>query len=142
MRKFLVFLFLIVFINPVFAFFWNKKEKPSLFLSNKDPRQTIEYDEKIDNQDVFKVGDRIYFLVYTPDGFKSDYIKYQVFKQDDNAHLGGYSRVRNITKRVYDKNYYVDYFVIAEAGKYGLQIFDIENLHHWIAFGHFLVVNE
>ncbi len=142
MRRLLVFLLLFCFVNPVFAFFWSKKEKPTLFLSTNDPRLTIQHNQKLANQDVFKIGDRIYFLVYTPDGFKSDYIKYQVFKQDDNAHLGGYTRIRNITRRVYDKNYYVDYFILTEAGKYGLQIFDIENLHHWIAFGHFLVVNE
>ena len=50
--------------------------------------------------DVFGINKRIYFLIYTPEGFKSDYIKYQIVKQDDNAHVGGYSRVRNITRRV------------------------------------------
>jgi hypothetical protein len=49
-------------------------------------------------------------VVYNPQGFKSDYIKYQVFKQDDKAHIGGYSRIRNITKKLNNKNYYIDYF--------------------------------
>ena len=142
MKKLLAILFLILLCTPTYAFFFKKKEKPTLFLSSIDPRVTISYDEKINNEDVFKIGDKIYFLIYNPEGFKSDYIKYQIFKQDDNAHVGGYSRIRNITRRVDNKNYYVDYFVLSEAGKYGLQIFDIENLHHWIAFAHFLVVEE
>ena len=142
MKKFLVILFLILVCAPCYAFFWKKKEKATLFLSSSDPRITISYDEKINNEDVFNIGDRIYFIIYNPEGFKSDYIKYQIFKQDNKAHVGGYSRVRNITRRVDNKNYYIDYFVLSEAGKYGLQIFDIENLHHWVAFAHFLVVEK
>lgn len=142
MKKFLLILILLSITSPCHAFFWKKKEKPSLILSSKDPRETISYDEIIISEDVFKLGNRIYFLIYTPDGFKSDFIKYQLVKQDDKAHVGGYTRIRNITKRVSDKNYYIDYFVLSEAGKYILQIFDIENLHHWIAIAYFVVVNE
>ncbi|MBQ4646583.1 MAG: hypothetical protein IJB79_04475 [Candidatus Gastranaerophilales bacterium] len=141
MKKILLFLIIFFICSPSYAFFWKKKEKPSLFLSSTNPSLSISYDEKIQNEDVFQKGKRIYFLVYVPEGFKSDYIKYQIFKQDDKAHVGGYSRIRNITRRVNDKNYYIDYFVLSEAGKYGLQIFDIENLHHWIAFAHFLVMD-
>ena len=125
-----------------FGFFWKKKEKPSLFLSNVDFRQAISLEEALPNYSIFKKLDRIYFLVYVPEGFKSDYIKYQIIKQDDKAHVGGFTRIRNKTCRVNDKHYYIDYFVIQEAGKYVLQIFDIENLHHWITYGHFRVVDE
>lgn len=142
MKKIAAILLLILLFAPSYAFFWNKKEKPSLFLSSKDPKATISYDEKINNEDVFNVGQKIYFLIYTPFGFKSDYIKYQIFKQDDNANVGGYSRIRNVTRKVDNKNFYIDYFVLSEKGKYGLQIFDIENLHHWIAFAHFLVIEN
>ena len=37
-------------------------------------------------------------------------------------------------------NYY-DYFILYEAGKYYLQIFDIENLNQWIVIGEFRVVD-
>lgn len=143
MKK-LIFLFFLsfFFMASANAFFWNKKPEPSLFFTSTDPRIAINYDEKIENHSVFKIGQRIYFLVYNPQGFKSDYIKYQVIKQDDNAHIGGFSRIRNIVKRVSDKNYYIDYIVLSEAGKYALQIFDIENLHQWIIYGHFRVVEE
>ena len=142
-KKILIIFFVLLFLNSTcFAFWFNKKQKPILVLSSVDPRAKIEAEEKIPNHSVFKIGQRIYFLVYTQDGFKSDYIKYQIVKQDDNAHVGGYSRVRNVTRKVTDKNYYIDYFVLSEAGKYALQIFDIENLHQWIAFGHFRLVGD
>ena len=142
-KKISLILLLMAFLTmPTYALFFKKKQKPVLIFSPTDPRIEASKDERIVNHDVFRVGDRIYFLIYTPEGFKSDYIKYQVIKQDDKAHVGGYSRIRNVDCKVKDKNYYVDYIVLSEAGKYALQIFDIENIHHWIAFGHFLVVNE
>ncbi|MBQ9149787.1 hypothetical protein IJX73_02540 [bacterium] len=141
-RVFILLLLTVLLAPSSFGFFWNKKEKPSLFLSPNDPRAEIAYELPLVNHAVFKKLDRIYFLVYVPEGFKSDYIKYQIVKQDDKAHVGGYTRIRNKTCRVSDKNYYIDYFVIQEAGKYIIQIFDIENLHQWITFGHFRVVDE
>ena len=71
---------------------------------------------------------------------RSDYIKYQIVKQDDNAHVAGYTRIRNITCRVKNKNYYSDYFILFEEGKYFLQVFDIQNLHQWLVIGGFRVV--
>ena len=90
MKKFLIILFLFLFCTPTYAFLFKKKEKPSLFLSSRDPKLTISYDEKINSEDVFKIGSKIYFLIYNPEGFKSNYIKCQIFKQDNNAHIGGY----------------------------------------------------
>ena len=142
MKKLAVILIALFLFSPTYAFFWNKKEKPSLFLSSINPKNSIEFDKTLENHSVFKVGQRIYFLVYVPDGFSSDYVRYQIIKQDDKAHVGGYTRVRGSTKRLNNKHYYIDYIVLSEAGKYGLQIFDITNLHHWVAFGHFRVVNE
>ena len=136
--------FLIVLISLLFAsslaFPWKKKEQPSLYLTPSDPRSDYNYEEKVKSHSVFEVGKRIYFYVYTPEGFSSDYIKYQIVKQDDNAHVGGYTRVRNITRRVKNKHYYLDYFVLNEKGKYILQIFNIDNLHQWITYGEFRVV--
>lgn len=142
MKKILALIIAILLIPSSFAFFWKKKEKPSLFLSTTDPREKIAIEAPLENHSIFKKQTRIYFLVYVPEGFKSNYIKYQIIKQDDKAHIGGFSRVQNKTCRIKDKHYYIDYVVIQEAGKYAIQIFDIENLHHWITYGHFRVVNE
>lgn len=121
---------------------FKKKAKPVLFLSNSEQNLEKEILENVHGTDVFEVNERIYFLVYVPDGFKSDYIKYQIVKQDDKAHVAGYSRVRNKTCRLKNSKYYEDYFVLSEAGKYFIQIFDITNLNQWVAFGGFLVVSK
>ena len=143
MKKIILSLFFIVLLIPcAFAGFFKKKENPVLYFSAIDPRIQTGYDQKIEPINVFKVGDRIYFGVYTKKGFKSNYIKYQIVKQDDNAHMGGYSRVMNKTVRVSDKNAYVDYFVINQKGKYFLQIFNLENLQQWIVMGAFAVLDE
>ncbi|MBR2068548.1 MAG: hypothetical protein IJ877_02180 [Candidatus Gastranaerophilales bacterium] len=143
MKKILYFLFLIlIFTGSVEAKLFDKKSNPVIFLTPYDPRAKISYDEKIEPVNVFRVGDRIYFSTYTKKGFKSDYIKYQIVKQEDNAHTGGYTRVMNKTVRVNNKNYYVDYFIINKAGKYFIQIFDITNLQQWIVMGAFAVVDE
>ena len=144
MKKLLLILFLILFIFvPIANAKWFKKdEKPQLYLTSYDPRISRGYDDKIEPINVFRVGDRIYFSVYTKKGFSSDYIKYQIVKQDDNAHIGGYSRVTNKIVKVSDKNSYIDYVVVNSAGKYFIQIFDIENLQQWIAMGAFAVLDE
>ena len=46
----------------------------------------------------------------------------------------------NVKCRIKNKNYYSDYFILYEKGKYYLQVFDIENLQQWIVIGSFNVV--
>lgn len=138
MKKILLILLIFLLSVPCFAFSFSKKEKPNLIITSYDPS----VEKNIEPQDVFKVEQKIYFMIYTKTGFKSDYIKYQIVKQDDNAHIGGYTRVRNITRRVRNKNYYYDYFTLSQAGKYYIQIFDIQNLHQWLAIGAFRVVEK
>ncbi len=139
----LIFIFfgILCFINPVYSFSFKKKEKPYIVLSSADLNRE-ENLKKATLNSVFRINERIYFYVYTPDGFKSDYIKYQIVKQDDNAHVQGFTRIRNITKRVKNKNKFVDYVVLSQKGKYFIQVFDIENLHQWIAIAGFLVVDD
>ena len=144
MKKITVFLFLI-FIFLSFssdAFSFKRKEKASLYLTATDPRVQTYTSDRNEPINVFRKGDRIYFSVLNPKGFKSKYIKYQIIKQDDNAHIGGYSRVMNKTVMIQNKNYYIDYFTINSKGKYFIQIFDIENLHQWIVMGAFAVLDE
>ncbi len=97
---------------------------------------------KVQAKNVFPVNSRIYFAISNPKGFKSDYIKYQIVKQDDKAHIGGLTRIRNVTCRLKNKNSYFDYFLLGEAGVYYIQIFDITNLQQWVAIERFKVVSE
>lgn len=140
----LFFLFSFIFFSTnTFGFeLFKKTPKPALFLTSYNPSTELQYDKIIKSQEFFKTNSRIYFQIYNPKGFKADYIKYQIIKQDDNAHTGGYSRIRNITSRLKNKNYYSNYFTLSEAGKYYLQIFDIENLQQWVAIAHFTVEND
>ncbi len=123
-------------------FFKKEDNKTYLFLDTKDPRDVQGIDAKLASYQVFKKSDKLYFYIYNKNGFKSDYLKYQIVKQDDNAHIGGYTRIQNKTIRLKNKNYYLDYFVLNQSGKYYIQIFDITNLNQWIAFGEFRVVDE
>ena len=144
MKKLFLSLLITVLLIPYCSagIFNRSDKKPVLYLTAYDPRVQRGYDDKIEPVNVFRLGDRIYFSVYTKKGFKSDYIKYQIVRQDDNAHIGGYSRVMNKTVKVSNKNYYIDYFVINRTGKYFIQIFDIENLQQWIVMGAFAVLDE
>lgn len=131
-----------IFLNSA-VFAWGfKKNKPVLIMSPTDPTVSVSYDEQLYNYEVFKPNTRIYFYIYNPKGFKSNFVKYQIVKQDDKAHVGGYSRIRNITKRLNNKKEFSDYFTLSEKGKYYLQIFDITNLHQWVAITSFGVVDE
>ncbi len=139
MKKVLLILFLMfILVNPSFA--WGKKPKNLLYFGHSEGEIEKAVIDNIENKNVFKIGEKIYFLTYVPEGFKSDYIKYQIVKLDDNAHVAGYTRIRNITCRVKNKNYYSDYFILFEEGKYFLQVFDIRNLHQWLVIGGFRVV--
>ncbi len=136
----LLVILLLFFAQSVFA--WQKKQKPSLYITAQSPFEQKGYETQIQSDSVFKLNSRIYFLIYHPQGFKSDYLKYQIIKQDDNAFVGGYTRIRNKTVRIKNKNYYCDYFVLSEAGKYYLQIFDITDLNTELAIGGFRVLDE
>lgn len=140
MKKIIILFFIttLFFLNFAFA----KKENPVLLLTSYDPDVSKIKTDEIKAQQYFLKNSKIYFLIYVPEGFKSDYIKYQIVKQDNNAHVGGFTRTRNVTLRVKNKNYLKDYFTLSEPGKYFIQIFDIQNLQHWLAISSFRVVND
>ncbi len=147
MKKIVVFIIILLFFSFNYSLAKKEKEKPILILSSKDYIQSANDIKSIDfvkfqNEFYFKTNSKIYFFVYNPSGFKSDYIKYQIIKQNDNAYSGGFSRIRNVTVRIKDKNFYKDYFMLTLAGRYYIQIFDIENLQQWITIGSFGVFND
>lgn len=129
----------LIIVMPCYSF-GRKNNKATLYMADN---QNLLIDSMSGNSTfdwVFKKDSKIYYWINNPKGFKSDYIKLQLVKQDDNAHVGGYTRIKNKTIRVKSKHSYGDYFVISEKGKYFIQIFDIENLQQWLVIGSFLVV--
>ena len=126
---------------PAYSF-GKKKVKTDLILSHVNPLIYDSFDEKIQTDRYFKKGSRIYFLIQNPNGFKSEYLKYQIVKQDEKANFGGYTRIKNQTVKLKDKYYFSDYFVLHEAGRYYLQVFDITDLNHWLNLEGFMVIDE
>ena len=142
MKKILFSFFTVVLLFSA-CYGWGKKKLPTtLILSSVNPLVYDMFDEKIQTTRYFTKGSRIYFLIQNPNGFKSDYIRYQIVKQNDNAHIGGYTRVKNQTAKVKDKYYFSDYFVLYQTGKYYLQVFDITDTNHWLNLEGFAVIDE
>lgn len=140
MKKIVIsFLAFIIAAIPCYSL-GRKNNKAVLYMAENQNLLIDSMSNKAQFDWVFKINSKIYFQINSPKGFKSDYIKLQIVKQDDNAHVGGYTRIKNKTVRVQSKYSYGDYFIISQKGKYFIQIFDIENLQQWLAIGSFLVV--
>jgi len=93
------------------------------------------------NQVNFNTGQRIYYLFIAPEEIKSPYIRVQVFKVTDTNAIGGAEVVRtNDYRLMKDERYYhSDYFVIHQKGRYGMQVFSMDNLQYPMAIGQFYV---
>jgi len=79
-------------------------------------------------QNVYKRGDRIYYLLYNPKEFKTRLLKVQVFRKDPDADdMWGYEYLYNKTAELNDKKFYTDYFIINKAGYYIVRIFEFTN---------------
>lgn len=88
---------------------------------------------------LFHTGERIYFGLIAPKGFKDNVLKVQIFKQDDKREYWGYSYYYNREVRLDNRSYYTDYVVIHQAGHYIMQAFNISNLHSPVILGDFVV---
>ena len=49
-------------------------------MTQNDPRLGVSYDEKIPTYEVFKTGQRIYFIIHNPKGFESNFINKTIIK--------------------------------------------------------------
>lgn len=79
-------------------------------------------------QNTFKKGERIHYLLYKPDEFKTRLIKVQVFRKDADAdEFWGYEYLYNKTVELQNKKLYTDYFIINKTGYYIFQIFEFTN---------------
>ncbi len=115
-----------------------KEKEESGILFNHEP---ITKDNVMNASRTFEVGERIYYLFYTPEKLTSEFIRVQVFKAGDNVPRGGYSIVWTCDYRVMKQNmyYYYNHFVLHNAGRYVMQVFDIDNLAKPLAWNFFYV---
>lgn len=101
------------------------KEEPVIIFSSTPFSREHGYTE----QSRFKVGDKIYYLIYNPYEFKTRLIKVQVFRKeyDKTGDFFGYDYLYNKTVELNDKKFYTDYFIINKNGYFMFQIFDYTN---------------
>jgi hypothetical protein len=109
-----------------------------LVLFNTEPitKQNVLNDEKI-----FKSGNKIYYLFLAPEKMKNEFIRVQIFKMTDKAPWGGNEVVRTKDFRLMkdEKYYHTDYFVLHEKGRYVLQVFSHDDFQHPLALNDFYV---
>jgi hypothetical protein len=135
MNKFKI--ILVLFLVCVCVCGCKDKEKAGI-LFNKEP---ITKSNVMNASRTFEVGERIYYLFYTPKKITSEFIRIQVFKAGDNIPRGGYSIVWTCDYRVMRDNmyYYYNHFVLHSAGRYVMQVFDVNNLSEPLAWNFFYV---
>lgn len=89
----------------------------------------------------FKRGAKIYYLFFSKKKLTNEYIRVQLFKIGDNIPQGGAGmmRVKDYRLMKDEKFYHTNYFVLHEAGRYIVQIYDPQNLNIPLARGEFKV---
>lgn len=120
-KKFFITFAILLIVLPAAA--WGGK-KYSVVMDNKP----ISEDSMKNPKYYFTAGNRVYFGVLAKKKFQDDVIQYQVIHQSDKVHLGGMTIVYAKRDKLDYDDYYTDYFVPREAGKYFIQIFELQNL--------------
>ncbi len=109
-----------------------------LILFNNQPitRENALYDKK-----TFLPETRIYYLFIAPKKMSNDFIRVQIFKMTDKAHLGGYEVVRTKDYRLMqdERYYHSNYFVLYEKGRYVMQVFSHDDFKNPLAVNYFYV---
>lgn len=132
MKKLIAVIFLILFFTTACSV------KHAGILFNKYP---ITAENIYDNQTVFPVGSRIYYVVVMPKKVESRYLYMQIVKKDNKYGQFGYNLIqtRNIRLKDEEINYFTDYFVLNEDGYYFMRIYSKDNPHKVLASAEFYV---
>lgn len=74
----------------------------------------------------FQKGQRVYFAVIKPDGFKDDAVKIEIIKKSDTVPTYGYSMEYAQDIAIDNsKNYFTNYFVPNNSGLFFMQVFEL-----------------
>ncbi len=130
--------FLFVILSFV-LFFSTACEKESYILFNKYP---FSEETMSSTTNVFKPGERIYYLVTTPKTVKSKRLLLQVMKMGKHERLG-YETVWGKQVKVRDEQvfYYTDYFVFNETGAYEMRAFSKDEPTKLLSANYFYIRN-
>lgn len=107
-------------------------EKPQIAFSSTPFSKELGYTP----QNIYKKGERVYFLLYNPKDFKTRLLKINVFRKDPDAdEYFGYESLYNKTIELTDKKFYTDYYIMNKKGIYIFQIFEYTNIHKPVIIG-------
>ncbi len=121
-----IFKVLLLFFMLAVPFVLSGCSDDALLYFNSQPitKETVNYPSRS-----FAVGQKIYYVVIVPKGFKNDYIRVQVVKKEDKTNHWGYTIYHSRDFHIdTSKNYFTDYIVLGEAGYYFMQIFDFDHM--------------
>ncbi len=77
-------------------------------------------------EQTYHKGERIYFVLVNPKGFKDDALKIEIVKKNDKVPTMGYSIHYAKDVRINkDNEAYADYFVLHSSGWYFMQVFEL-----------------
>lgn len=110
----------------------------SVIIFNDEPFSKDNFNQVKTN---FYAGQKIYYLFASPRKFKSPYIRVQVSSVVDKVHTLFYKPMWSADYKLMKDEvyYYSDYFVLHTKGKYLIQIFRMDDLHHPLSFAFFVV---
>lgn len=82
----------------------------------------------------FEVGQRIYYAIVAPNGFKDSAVKIEIVKVSDKVPSMGYS-IQYAQDLAIDntKKYYTNYFTLSTGGAYVMQVFELRRPDKCIA---------
>ncbi len=109
-----------------------------LILFNVEP---ITRENALQDQKIFREGERVYYLFIAPKKMKHEFIRVQVFKMTEDAPWGGNEVVRTKDYRLMkDERYYQsNYFTLYEKGRYVMQVFSHSDFQHPLALNDFYI---
>ena len=133
--KILLKLFLLVCVIFVLT---GCKHDRGIILFNTQP---INEKNVLTDSKIFKSGQRVYYLFIAPKRMENAYIRVQIFKMDEKDSWGGAEIVRRKDFRLMkdERYYHSDYFVLYEKGRYGMQVFSMDDLQNPLSAGDFYV---
>jgi len=116
---------------------FTKKQKPYILLSSGN---TAVFGSTVRNERHFAAGQKIYFSLTAPDGYKDAGVRMQLSKQDEKTSNWGFSIVQS--RDLYlskSQKTYKDYLRITQSGHYILQFFYLSNKRYPFAHIEFMV---
>lgn len=128
---------LLIFFFALFLLCGCNREKAAILFSSEPITKEFTLD-KAGNQ--FKIGQKIYFVLYNPKPYTGNVLKIQVLKADDKmtVFVPTIAHAREIEINP-DNPYVVNNFVLHSAGNYWLRVFSRDNLEAPIAEANFKV---